>query len=57
MNDPDLPQLSAEQCARYREDGFVFVPNLVPPQDIDRARAELDWLCRLTRVTGARCAR
>ena len=46
---PDLPRLSEEQCARYRDDGFVFVPNLVSEADIARVRAELDGLCRLTR--------
>ena len=42
MSDPDLPRLSEEQCARYRDDGFVFLPNLISERDIDRARDELD---------------
>ena len=45
----DLPRLSEEQCARYRDDGFVFVPNFVSETDIARVRDELDGLCRLTR--------
>ena len=46
---PDLPRLSEEQCARFRDDGFVFVPDLVSRGDIDQVRDELDGLCRLTR--------
>ena len=49
MSEPDLPRLSAAQCARYRDDGFLFVPDLVPRRDIDRVQDELDALCRLTR--------
>ena len=49
MSDPDLPRLSEEQCARYRDDGFVFLPNLISERDIARARDELAALCRLTR--------
>ena len=49
MHDSNLPRLSEEQCARYRDDGFVFVPALIPQQDIDRVREEVDGLCRLTR--------
>ena len=49
MSESDLPRLSAAECARYRDDGFVFVPDLIPPQDIDRVRAALDALCRLSR--------
>ncbi len=49
MSASDLPRLSAAECARYRDDGFVFVPNLISPQDIERVRRELDALCLLTR--------
>ncbi len=49
MSDPDLPQLSGEQCASYRDDGFVFLPDLVSRADIARIRDELGGLCRLTR--------
>ena len=49
MSDADLPQLSAAQCARYHDAGFVFVPDLVPPRDIDRVQDELDGLCGLSR--------
>lgn len=49
MSDPGFPQLSAEQCARYHDDGFLFVPNLVSLQDIKRVQDELAALCRLTR--------
>ena len=49
MSDSGLPQLSEEQCARYRDDGFLFLPNLISERDIARARDELAALCRLTR--------
>ena len=48
-NNFDLTRLSEEQCARYREDGFLFLPNLISATDIARARDELDSLCQLTR--------
>ena len=49
MSASDLPRLSDEQCARYRDDGFVFLPGLITQPDIARTRDELDALCRLTR--------
>ena len=49
MSDPGLPRLSEAQCARYRDDGFVFLPDLIARRDINRARVELGGLCRLTR--------
>ena len=49
MSAPDLPRFSEEQCARYRDDGFVFLPNLISERDIVRVRDELAALCRLTR--------
>ena len=49
MSDPDLPRLSEAHCARYSQDGFVFLPDLIPRRDIDRVRDELDALCRLSR--------
>ena len=45
----DLTRLSEEQCARYREDGFLFLPNLISAADIARARDELNSLSQLTR--------
>ena len=49
MSASDLPRLSAAECARYRDDGFVFVPDLISPLDIEGVRRELDALCLLTR--------
>ena len=37
--------------ARYRDDGFVFLPNLISQPDIVGVRDELDGLCRLPRLT------
>ena len=45
----DLPRLSGEQCARYCDDGFLFLPDLISRRDIARVRDELDQLCQLTR--------
>jgi hypothetical protein len=30
MTDNDLYRLSDEDCARYRDNGFVFLPDLIP---------------------------
>ncbi len=49
MTDTDLYRLNEEQCARYHEDGFVFLPDLIPDEEITRARDEMAGLCRLTR--------
>lgn len=49
MTDTDLYRLNKEQCARYDEDGFAFLPDLIPESEITRARDELARLCRLTR--------
>ena len=51
-SDPDLLRLSEEQCARYRDDGFLFLPNLISQADIVRVQDELDALCRLNRDEG-----
>ena len=64
MSKSDLPRLSAAACARYRDDGFVFVPDLIPPQDIERVAGRSSTRSagsRATRsswrATAARCAR
>ena len=49
MTDTDLYRLNEEQCARYHEDGFAFLPDLIPETEITRARDEVAGLCRLTR--------
>ena len=49
MTDGDIYRLTEEQCARYHEDGFVFLPDLIPEAEITRVGDELAELCRLTR--------
>ena len=49
MTGTDPYRLNDQDCARYREDGFVFLPDLIPESEIARARDELAGLCKLTR--------
>ncbi len=41
MTDTDLYRLNEEQCARYRENGFAFLPDLIPGTEITRAQDEV----------------
>ena len=49
MTYSDLYRLSEEQCAGYHENGFAFLPDLIPETEIARARDEIAGLCKLTR--------
>jgi ectoine hydroxylase-related dioxygenase (phytanoyl-CoA dioxygenase family) len=39
-------RLSAEQLARYREQGFLAVEGLIPPAQVEALRRRLEELCR-----------
>jgi len=49
MIDNNGYRLTDEQCADYHRDGFIFLPGLIPIEEISRARDELEGLSSLTR--------
>lgn len=49
MTDDDRYRLTEDQCAGYHRDGYLFLPDFIPGEEISRARDELAGLCELSR--------
>ena len=49
MTDNDRYRLTKEQCACYLQDGFIFLPDFIPIEEITQAQGELTGLCKLIR--------
>lgn len=39
-------QLTQEQVAYYHEHGFLHIPNVFPPDELDAMREDMDWMIR-----------